>query len=651
MKSYRKAKRNRHILLRTNIIIGIIVVVGFALTAIIGYSSNLGVSTENIEHVSRLTADGIYYQIAETFARPVSVSKTMAKDVLLKDCLKEERNHQNDPEYVATLADYLGQYKKVYGYESVFLVSDSSLNYYTSKGIDRVLEGPDDPENGWYYELKSGTSDFRLVIDNDQVAGAQNEITVFVNYRILDGDGTFLGTVGVGMVVDHFQKLLSKYEADYGVKVSLLNRHGIVKISPTRYDYGEESVDWFHEEGYSDDVRSEVLSFPETGDRLELWLNSDAGSKEDFLLARYFSDIEWLLIVEQNTGRVISRLNRVLLRNCLIVLGIIALILTTVAVVVCKYDRRVRELSRAAAEARRSALEQFSCHLFENIYELDISHDRAANSATEEYFETLGVPKKTPFHRTLEIIAEKQIEEEYRSGYIETFTPENVKRSYAAGKDFLTYEFRILGEKGDYHWMRIVGQIVPWTDGSLHMYSYRQNIDAEKMQEDKLRKLARLDSMTGFLNKAETARRIEKVLRADPHQKRAFLIIDIDNFKTSNDRFGHAYGDSVIMDFTSIIRLHFRSDDILGRIGGDEFVIFCAYKDLEELRSRAEDLTADLSRLHEEDGKTWRMSASLGIALAPEHGIDFASLYKKADQALYETKERGKNGYTLYDAH
>ena len=140
------------------------------------------------------------------------------------------------------------------------------------------------------------------------------------------------------------------------------------------------------------------------------------------------------------------------------------------------------------------------------------------------------------------------------------------------------------------------------------------------------------------------------MLREQPDGLFAFIIFDIDNFKQANDRFGHAFGDGVIREFTQTIRRHFESGDVLGRIGGDEFAAFLPVPEERFAADKVKELSRDLDRAYAHDGKSWHISASIGVAFAPRDGSDFTSLYQNADAALYQTKARGKNGFTLYQS-
>ena len=152
--------------------------------------------------------------------------------------------------------------------------------------------------------------------------------------------------------------------------------------------------------------------------------------------------------------------------------------------------------------------------------------------------------------------------------------------------------------------------------------------------------------MTGLLTKTATERKIEEALRENPKQLYAFYITDIDNFKQANDLYGHSFGDNVIVSFARTIQQHFREDDIAGRFGGDEFVVFVSIPGKEWAVEKAAELSRDLCRLHQVGNDRWQITASIGVAVL--QGADFEMFYKNADAALYESKKNGRNRYTLY---
>lgn len=636
------------ILWKTNFLICFILVVGFSLTFILSYRANSSAAQQNVEHVSALTSEGIYYQMNNILSKPVNVSMTMANDSLLKDILRKEAAHPEDVQYMEKLGEYLNGYREAYDYDSVFLVSASTLRYYNFNGLDRVLV-PGDAENVWYFDgmLKSD-EDCSINVDNDEVEGAGNAITLFVNCKIHDDAGELLGVVGVGVQIGYLQGILEEYYREFDVSANFIDDSGMITLSAEHNGY--EKLNYFEQDEYAAKNRNKVMEWSEDTEAFEFWGTDDAGRKRDYIVVRYLPDISWHLVVESNTDKLMLEIRYQFIGTILIIVILIIIILLVTTRVIGSFNRKIIELTKAHEQERKTIFEKATEQLFENIYELDITHNRPANKETEDYFMGLGAPAGASFDESLKIIAEKQIKPEFRKNYLNTFSANNVLDSFKRGVDSLKYEFMITGNGEDYYWIRITARlIVSEADGSLHMLTYRQNIDEEKKREYKMQEMARTDEMTGLLNKVSTQRAIDVVLAGNRDRSYAFFILDIDHFKDANDFFGHAFGDSVIKEFASVLRSNFRQGDLVGRIGGDEFAAFMEIRGKEIAAAKARRLNESLNKDYEDQGGKWHISASIGVAFVPEDGADFEELYHHADAALYETKRRGRGSFTLYE--
>ena len=157
------------------------------------------------------------------------------------------------------------------------------------------------------------------------------------------------------------------------------------------------------------------------------------------------------------------------------------------------------------------------------------------------------------------------------------------------------------------------------------------------------------DPMTGLFNKAY-ARRVLTDLCS--RAVGMLMMVDLDNFKLVNDLYGHTMGDRVLIRFAEILRSVIRGADVAGRMGGDEFMIFC--KDVREDSAVAEKTRqineALLASAKEYMGADMKipLGASVGAIPVPDEGTDFADLYQKADKALYQVKRNGKHGWSVY---
>lgn len=164
-----------------------------------------------------------------------------------------------------------------------------------------------------------------------------------------------------------------------------------------------------------------------------------------------------------------------------------------------------------------------------------------------------------------------------------------------------------------------------------------------------LKRCASTDLLTGLLNKSSAEEELTALCRC---ASGALLMIDLDSFKLVNDIYGHSTGDQLLVRFADILRASMRPADVIGRIGGDEFIAFCqGMKDATYIESKAayinERLTAAAKALMGED-MSIPLGASIGCVFVPENGTAFSGLYKKADQALYTMKRNGKHGCQVF---
>lgn len=167
-------------------------------------------------------------------------------------------------------------------------------------------------------------------------------------------------------------------------------------------------------------------------------------------------------------------------------------------------------------------------------------------------------------------------------------------------------------------------------------------------KQKKLEQAAQVDSLTGLLNKHSTEAAIDHYLAEKYKKKQVFIMLDMDKFKEINDKYGHAAGDAALRLVGQTLLRFFREDDIIGRIGGDEFVILMKQVDsIRDAELKAEALCARFRSLHPEGcPDEVHLSCSIGLADVPEHGRSYMELYQSADQALYESKRGGRDRWT-----
>lgn len=168
-----------------------------------------------------------------------------------------------------------------------------------------------------------------------------------------------------------------------------------------------------------------------------------------------------------------------------------------------------------------------------------------------------------------------------------------------------------------------------------------------------IEQLAYHDGLTGLYNRVAFMKYSYEIFNQEGAQlkRHAIFFIDLDNFKNVNDTLGHDYGDLLLKQFSSTLKGLANENDIVARTGGDEFLVFkSSYASADELKKFAQGVVDIVKQPFDLEGETAHVSASIGVALFPEHGLSINELIKNADLAMYSAKTSGKNAYKFFDS-
>ncbi len=234
---------------------------------------------------------------------------------------------------------------------------------------------------------------------------------------------------------------------------------------------------------------------------------------------------------------------------------------------------------------------------------------------------------------------------------VENESCEKIVEDFANGKDLSTNVIRVIEKDGSVKWVRcyITAKQDEKSGDIIAVIAYIDDIHEEKENEIKLKHKAQVDPLVGALNKKATESHINRHLLKQ--KCGVMFMMDLDNFKSINDNFGHAFGDEVLKSAYLKIAKQFRGDDILGRIGGDEFVAFSLNSiNIKEVERKAKAICEQVKCTYCLNDIEVKITCSMGIAIAPKHGCSYKELFEKADKAMYECKKKTKDGYVIYNA-
>lgn len=293
-----------------------------------------------------------------------------------------------------------------------------------------------------------------------------------------------------------------------------------------------------------------------------------------------------------------------------------------------KYDRR-----KSIADQYRLILDRTG----DMIFEWDIRQDTAEFS--EYWQEKFGyAPKTSGFSEELATGGRIHPEDlPYLFGQI------SVLRN---SRNFVDAEIRIATSNDRWLWCKIRACGLYDADGTLsHIVGLIIDNDEEKKAHQTLVAQAEQDSLTHLLNAHTTRHLAEEYLRASTdHTYCAMLIIDLDDFKRINDQHGHLFGDEVLIRVANILKHAFRNDDIVGRIGGEEFLVLM--KNISDPRKVLERCSHILESIRASSTRC-KLTASIGVGIVSGDATRYEELFLRTDEALYQAKHSGKNQYIL----
>lgn len=274
-----------------------------------------------------LTSSNIYSEIQKDLVRPVLISSTMAHDTFLRDwVLGGERD-------VGAMARYLREIKKRYGAFSSFFVSDRSATYYTGEGVLKQVS-PKAPRDAWYYRVRTMTEPYEINVDPDLANG--DALTIFVNYRVFDFDGRFLGATGVGLTVDAVRHLVANYQQRFQRTIYFVDARGKTVL------FGNQS-------GRQE---TDLRATPGLRDIVDRVLREKSGSYQfrdkrglHLLNVNYIPELKWYLFVEKGVDAALADIRQTLYINLAICLGITLLVLFLTHVVLTRYQQRIEDMA------------------------------------------------------------------------------------------------------------------------------------------------------------------------------------------------------------------------------------------------------------------------------------------------------------------
>ena len=280
-------------------------------------------------------------------------------------------------------------------------------------------------------------------------------------------------------------------------------------------------------------------------------------------------------------------------------------------------------------------------------YEFNLTKDNCEHEEGSTFPNSLGLRQQSYTH-FYNLALEYFIHKDYYQKFSELFSRDRLISNFYNGIFEESADTPVLFSDGKYRWMRATVHLIfdPYSS-DIKALLLIEDVDKQKQAELQMLLRSEVEPLTGLLNRITFIEKVTLMINeSEKGALHALVLIDIDNFKQINDRFGHIYGDKILYDTSKNILSRLKKNDIVGRYGGDEIIVFLdEVSSLKDIMERAEALRKSIYR---KISGGLMISGSLGVAIYPNDGEDYSQLCLNADAALYEAKRSGRNKVVLY---
>ncbi len=287
--------------------------------------------------------------------------------------------------------------------------------------------------------------------------------------------------------------------------------------------------------------------------------------------------------------------------------------------------------------------------VFADVIEFDLTKNALINAEGGFLSKELNKLGSISFDKTTRFIAENYIHPSYKDEFIAHFEIASLEKAYNQGEKLLTFITYINLNEG-YKWVEYTDRLYfSRITNTLKMVSYIKDMNEHIKSRENLKRIARTDALTGLMNRKALIEEISECLENNVAKKtHALFFIDLDCFKNVNDTMGHPFGDKVLKCMAERIGKVFSNEDIIGRFGGDEFLVLLRDVTLIQARQKAMTVLQALPCEIEENGVKVCVTCSIGIAMHVGGDKSFDELYAQADKAMYNAKKTGKSRICVF---
>lgn len=302
---------------RLLIFVSLILVGGFLTTSLVSYFiARSSLRDQITDNALPLTSDNVYSEIQRDLLKPIFISSLMAHDTFLRDWVIGGEKNANE------ITRYLKEVMTKYNTFTSFLVSENTRIYYHADGILKTVK-EDEERDTWYFRVRKMAPDYEINVDPD--LANQDALTIFINHKVYDYDGKYIGAIGVGLTIRAVLDLIEEYHEKYNSNIYFVDAQGSVVLRSTSHS---DTADDIHKiEGVSE-LADQILASSDNQFRYK------RNGQLAHLHTRFVPELNWYLLVEQMEGTAVGSIYDTLLLNlflCSLVTGVV-IVLTTLTI-------------------------------------------------------------------------------------------------------------------------------------------------------------------------------------------------------------------------------------------------------------------------------------------------------------------------------
>ncbi len=308
--------------------LAVVLLVGFSATSLVNYyvSKNV-ISASIIANELPLTSDNLYSEIQKDLVRPVLIASMMASDTFLRDWVLGGEHDS------AKITKYLQEIKQRNGTLTSFFISERTRTYYQTGGVLKKVR-ENEPRDAWYFRVRNMAAPYEISFDPD--LANKDVLTTFINFRVFDYDGRYLGVAGVGIAVDTIRGLLNKYQQRYHCSINFFDQQsGALLFGGNAYVAGSTISSIEDLGGLAERIRREGAGS----------YQYESGGVQHLLNVRLVPELKWYLFVERIEDEALTGIRRTLLVNIAICVVISLIVLAATSLTITHYQRQLEEMA------------------------------------------------------------------------------------------------------------------------------------------------------------------------------------------------------------------------------------------------------------------------------------------------------------------